>query len=86
MAPTIYERGQNLTRKQTYLAEFYQRNYGFTLSGPIIPNKLFFFVNPEWQKFHTPTSGPDETSPSVRRCKELIDLTQLHRAVDLRTS
>lgn len=58
-----YERGQNLTRKQTYLQEFYQRNYGFTLSGPIIPNRLFFFVNPEWQKYHTPTSGPDATQP-----------------------
>jgi hypothetical protein len=59
-----YERGQNLTRKQTYLAQFYQRNYGFTLSGPIIPNKLFFFVNPEWQKYHTPVSGPDASQGS----------------------
>ncbi|MDQ6719058.1 MAG: carboxypeptidase regulatory-like domain-containing protein [Gemmatimonadota bacterium] len=58
-----YERGQNLTRKQTYLQEFYQRNYGFTLSGPIIPNRLFFFVNPEWQKYHTPTNGPDASQP-----------------------
>jgi hypothetical protein len=58
-----YERGQNLTRKQTYLAEFYQRNYGFTLSGPIIKDRLFFFVNPEWQKYHTPTSGPDASAP-----------------------
>jgi hypothetical protein len=58
-----YERGQNLTRKQTYLAEFYQRNYGFTFSGPIIKDRLFFFVNPEWQKYHTPTTGPDATSP-----------------------
>ena len=59
-----YERGQNLTRKQPYLAEFYQRNYGFTLSGPIIPNHLFFFVNPEWQKYHTPVNGPDASSPA----------------------
>ena len=59
-----YERGQNLTRKQTYLAEFYQRNYGFTLSGPIIKDRLFFFVNPEWQKYHTPTSGPYSGQPN----------------------
>ncbi|MBA3645065.1 MAG: TonB-dependent receptor [Gemmatimonadaceae bacterium] len=59
-----YERGQNLTRKQTYLREFYQRNYGFAFGGPIIKNRLFFFVNPEWQKYHTPTSGPFTGQPA----------------------
>ena len=53
-----YTRNQNLTRSQPYLAEFLQQQYGFSLAGPILKDRLLFFVNPEWQKFRTPTSGP----------------------------
>ena len=53
-----YTRNENLTRSQPYLAEFRQQQYGFSLAGPILKDRLFFFVNPEWQKFRTPTSGP----------------------------
>jgi hypothetical protein len=53
-----YTRNENLTRSQPYLAEFRQQQYGFSLAGPILQDRLFFFVNPEWQKFRTPTSGP----------------------------
>jgi hypothetical protein len=53
-----YTRNENLTRSQPYLAEFRQQQYGFSLAGPIIKDRLLFFVNPEWQKFRTPTSGP----------------------------
>jgi hypothetical protein len=53
-----YTRNENLTRSQPYLAEFLQQQYGFSLAGPILKDRLLFFVNPEWQKFRTPTSGP----------------------------
>lgn len=53
-----YNRTDGLTRSQPYLREFLQQNYGVALGGPIIRNRLFFFVNPEWQKFQTPTTGP----------------------------
>jgi hypothetical protein len=53
-----YTRNEGLTRSQPYLAEFSQQQYGFSLAGPILKDRLFFFVNPEWQKFRTPTSGP----------------------------
>ena len=53
-----YTRNENLTRTQPYLAEFRQQQYGFSLAGPILKDRLLFFVNPEWQKFRTPTSGP----------------------------
>lgn len=52
-----YTRNENLTRSQPYLAEFKQQQYGFSVGGPILRNRLFFFVNPEWQKLNTPASG-----------------------------
>ena len=34
------------------------KQYGFQLGGPIIKNRLQFFVAPEWQQRATPASGP----------------------------
>lgn len=53
-----YTRNQQLTRSEPYLTDFLQQQYGFSLGGPIIKNHLFFFVNPEFQRFRTPTNGP----------------------------
>ncbi len=36
------------------LADFSAKQYGFTVGGPIIKNKLFFFVNAEIQRDETP--------------------------------
>ncbi|HMH26064.1 MAG TPA: TonB-dependent receptor, partial [Gemmatimonadaceae bacterium] len=41
-----YTRSQSLTRTQPYLADFKQQQYGFSIGGPILKDRLFFFVNP----------------------------------------
>lgn len=51
-------RDQQMTRTQDYLPAFNQKQYGFTLGGPIVRDKAFFFVNPEFQTQRQPTSGP----------------------------
>lgn len=50
-------RDQGLTRNQTYINDFEQRQYGFTLGGPIVKDKMLFFVNPEFQTRTTPAGG-----------------------------
>lgn len=69
-----YTRNQSLTRTQPYLAEFLQQQYGFSLAGPILKDRLLFFVNPEWQKFRTPTNGPWIGSPDAPILQAPIDL------------
>jgi hypothetical protein len=60
-----YTRSQSLTRTQPYLADFKQQQYGFSIGGPILKDRLFFFVNPEWQKLNTPAVGSYIGSPDA---------------------
>lgn len=39
-------------------SDFRIKQYGFTVGGPIIKNKLHFFLAPEWQERTDPTTGP----------------------------
>ena len=56
---SIYDafRSQSLTRAQPYLSDYHQTQYGATLGGPIVKDKIFFFVNPEYQLQNAPSSG-----------------------------
>lgn len=50
-------RNQSLTREQQYIPEFDQTQYGFTLGGPIIKDRVHFFINPEFQGRNDPAAG-----------------------------
>jgi hypothetical protein len=57
----FYGRNQNTIGKSPDAArikanEFYNTQYGFRLGGPIIQNKLFFFVNGELGRIQQPTT------------------------------
>lgn len=52
-----YGRNQSFTRSQPYINDFSQQQYGFTLGGPIVKDKVLFFINPEFQHQSTPASG-----------------------------
>jgi hypothetical protein len=53
-----FMRDQKITRTQDYLSDFNQKQFGFSIGGPIIKDRAFFFLNPEWQRQQSPTPGP----------------------------
>ena len=50
-------RNESFARTQPYIPEFEQYQYGFSLGGPIVKDKVLFFVNPEFQSRKAPASG-----------------------------
>lgn len=74
-----YKRDSTLTRSQSYLGGFNQAQYGITLGGPIIKNRVFFFINPEWQVQNNPASGPyiGATSATTSNTPSASDITRV---------
>ncbi|MCC6770514.1 MAG: TonB-dependent receptor [Gemmatimonadaceae bacterium] len=72
---TLYgvTRNQDLTRSQPYLNEFKQSQYGFAVGGPIVKNKVLFFLNPEFQQRSAPAGGPFIGSSGTSVNQALID-------------
>jgi len=52
-----YGRNQSFTRDEPYLNDYKQTQYGFSLGGPIIPDKVLFFTNLEKQSYSSPMTG-----------------------------
>ena len=50
-------RNQGLARSQPYINRYEQTQYGFSVGGPIIRNRAFFFINPEFQRRESPAFG-----------------------------
>lgn len=54
----VFYRDQSMTRTRPYLSDFEQQQYGFSLGGPVIKDKVHFFVNTELQQQTAPAAGP----------------------------
>ena len=50
-------RNEGLTRSQPYISEYSKTQYGLSVGGPIVKNKAFFFISPEFQTRTGPASG-----------------------------
>jgi outer membrane receptor protein involved in Fe transport len=50
-------RNQGFTRSQPYINKYEQTQYGVSVGGPIIKDRAFFFINPEFQQRTTPAGG-----------------------------
>jgi outer membrane receptor protein involved in Fe transport len=68
-----YTRNQNLTRTQPYLNDYKQEQFGGNLGGPILKDKLFFFVTGELQRRRLPATGPFIGSPDAPVAQSSID-------------
>ena len=53
----FYGRNQSFTRSQPYINQFSQQQYGLSLGGPIVKDRVFFFINPEFQQQNSPAGG-----------------------------
>jgi hypothetical protein len=72
---TVYAdtRNQNLTRSQPYLNNRTQQHYSGSVGGPIVQDKLFFFISGEVQRLQTPTSGSYIGDPNQYVSQAQID-------------
>jgi outer membrane receptor protein involved in Fe transport len=68
-----YGRTEQLQRSRPYLNDYKQAQYGFTLGGPILKDRVFFFVNPEFQSRSTPAAGPALGDQNTRVTQALLD-------------
>ena len=66
-------RNQGFTRSQPYINKFQQSQYGFSVGGPIIKDKAFFFFNPEWQVRRLPASGDYIGLPTTNLRQSTLD-------------
>lgn len=72
-----FYRNQAIGRTQPYLPNYNESQYGFSLGGPIIKNRVFFFVNPEFQTEASPATGPTVGQLSAGAQADLAQFTQL---------
>ena len=68
-----YWRDRSMERDQPYLTAFNQTQFGASAGGPIVKDKMFYFINPEWQTQARPASGIAIGDPNVKVTSALVD-------------
>jgi hypothetical protein len=73
--------GLNLVGEDLRASEFNVQQYGFHVGGPIIRDRLHFFIAPEWQQRSRPAGGPyyRGTTPSTTPQAPSVPLDSLTR-------
>lgn len=75
--------GFNLVGEPLRVNQFTVKQYGFNVGGPIIKDRLHFFVAPEWQERTRPASGPYYTSSGTAGESPAVPLDSLKRIADI---
>lgn len=70
-------RSQSFTRSQPYINDYDLKQYGFTVGGPIVKDRAFFFINPEIQRLREPAAGPSLGSGSLVSPANVTRFTEL---------
>ena len=73
-----YGRNEDIARDQRYIPAYQQQQYGFSVGGPIVKNRAFFFLNPEIQTRSEPADGLFLGGPGT-----LLSQTDVDRFVSL---
>ena len=84
--------GDKIRGEKLLVPDLSYNQFGFTISGPIFPNKLFLFVNGELERREDPGSGafvadtdndPSNNAPGVSRVSESIMNQIRQRMIDV---
>jgi hypothetical protein len=80
-----YFRNENLAADVPILraSNFEQKQFGFSLGGPIVKDKIHFFVAPEWQREDYPAPGPYIGQPANLTPAPAADAATVQRFVDI---
>ena len=75
--------GVDLVGEEFRSSEFNVKQYGFNLGGPIIRDRLHFFIAPEWQQRASPAGGPAYTSSGQSINDPVVPLDSLSRIAQI---
>jgi hypothetical protein len=75
--------GLNLVGEEFRTAEFDSKQFGFHFGGPIIRDRLHFFLAPEWQRRASPAGGPSYTADGAPLNNATVPLDSLSRIAQI---